>query len=342
MNEQGTPMEQRLFDYYDGRLGADESRDVQSWIEASDENRRTARRVYMLLLALDTRRVRQLTDTEGALKAVKSKGRIRPPRRTAGWWQWAQRVAAVLFLPMVLLAAWQYNRLQHDDTMAAADIEIRTNPGMTTRLTLPDHTQVWLNASSVLTYPARFAEGTRAVRLRGEAYFEVAKDPQSRFVVHTPGQSAVEVHGTRFNIEAYPDHPYVTTTLTEGSVSFLSPGEHETRRTRLEPGEKLIYDTDTRQLTRLATDGASELSWKDGLIIFDNTPLEEALHMLGKRFNVAFTVTNPDLTDDRFTGTFSDQQLEQILRFFKISTGIGWRYVDSPDPKQEKLKIEIY
>ena len=64
--------------------------------------------------------------------------------------------------------------------------------------------------------------------------------------------------------------------------------------------------------------------------------------MLGKRFNVAFTVTNPDLTDDRFTGTFSDQQLEQILRFFKISTGIGWRYVDSADPKQEKLKIEIY
>ena len=46
MNEQGTPMEQRLFDYYDGRLGEQESHDLQSWINASEENRRTARRIF--------------------------------------------------------------------------------------------------------------------------------------------------------------------------------------------------------------------------------------------------------------------------------------------------------
>ena len=193
-----------------------------------------------------------------------------------------------------------------------------------------------------LSYPARFGDGTRDVRLSGEAYFEVSKDPARRFVVHTPQESAIEVYGTSFNVEAYADDPYITTTLTEGKVGFRYRHGTDTRRADLAPGEKLVYDVAAQDVSLHKTNGLSESCWKDGLIIFDNTPLREALHMLGKRFDVDFTVTNPKLDNDRFTGTFGTQRLERILQYFEISSHIHWRYADDPAPGQGRANIEIY
>ena len=339
MSEQHPIPEQRLFDYYDGRLGESERNEVKSWIEASEENRRTARRIYSLLLATDTNRMRQITNMEEALRKVK--GRKIVQRRKVAWWQWAQRAAAVLFLPLALLTAWQHCLLDGREPVAGL-LEVRTNPGTTTCLTLPDSTRVWLNSSTVLSYPARFGDGTRDVRLSGEAYFEVSKDPARRFVVHTPQESAIEVYGTSFNVEAYADDPYITTTLTEGKVGFRYRHGTDTRRADLAPGEKLVYDVAAQDVSLHKTNGLSESCWKDGLIIFDNTPLREALHMLGKRFDVDFTVTNPKLDNDRFTGTFGTQRLERILQYFEISSHIHWRYADDPAPGQGRANIEIY
>ena len=91
-----------------------------------------------------------------------------------------------------------------------------------------------------------------------------------------------------------------------------------------------------------ATSGESEISWKDGKLIFNDTPLDEVLHMLGKRFNVEFVLSNKGLKGCSFTGTFTHQRLERIMEYFRISSHIRWRYIDSADIKTEKLKIEVY
>lgn len=339
MDESLTNIEQRLFDYYDGKLKGADLYEIKLWIDASDENHRIARRIYSLLLALDVHDAQREIDTEKALKKVKGK-RI-ANRRVINWWQWAQRAAAVLFLPLVMLFVWQQTRISRDKLLAET-LEIRTNPGMTTRLTLPDGTLVYLNSGSVLSYPSKFLDDIRSVTLSGEAYFEVAKDIQRRFIVHTTQQSAVEVYGTHFNIEAYESDAHITTTLTEGKVGFLYQKGTGMKRTMLSPGQKLVYDVATQELTRYETSGKSELSWKDGQIIFDNTPLPEALHMLGKRFNVDFIVKNSGLNKNRFTGTFTTQRLEKILKYFEISSHIRWRYLNDPNINQEKIRIEIY
>ncbi|HIY87616.1 MAG TPA: DUF4974 domain-containing protein [Candidatus Bacteroides pullicola] len=339
MNEQKPDREQLLFDYYDGKLGEAGRNEVKSWIEASEENRRTARRIYSLLLATDTNRIRPLIHTEEALDKVKRESTAQKQRKT--WWQVIQQIAAVLFLPLITFLIWQQSLL-NDRTRTIPTLEVRTNPGMTTRLTLPDSTVVYLNSSSVLSYPAQFDKTERTIRLSGEAYFEVTQDPKRRFVVHTPAQSAIEVYGTCFNVEAYPDDPYITTTLTEGKVGFIHTEGNTTLYTPMEAGEKLRYDVHTHELTRTRTTGTSELSWKDGLIIFQNTPFKEALRMLEKRFDVEFIVTNPKLDNDRFTGTFSTQRLERILQYFEISSNIHWKYADDPTPERGKAKIEIH
>lgn len=339
MNEQQTNIEQRLIEYYEGKLEKEAYDEVKAWIASSEENRRMARRVYSLLLAVDVHRVRKEIDTEKALKKVK--GRKIAQKRSISWWEWGQRAAAILFLPLIGLLLWQQHRLQHAEPMAEM-LEVRTNPGMITRLSLPDGTTVCLNSNSTLSYPFRFTGDTRSVNLSGEAYFEVAKDTEHRFIVHTPSQSAVEVYGTRFNLEAYPNDPNITTTLTEGKVGFLYKEGTTTKRALLEPGQKLIYDVSSQNLSRHRTSGISELSWTEGKIIFDNTPLPEALRMLGKRFNVDFVVKDTRLNKNRFTGTFTTQRLEKILKYFEISSRIRWRYLNDPDIHQEKIRIEIY
>lgn len=110
----------------------------------------------------------------------------------------------------------------------------------------------------------------------------------------------------------------------------------------MKPGQKLTYDPSSSQVQLIETNGESEIAWKDGMIVFQATPLPEALRMLEKRFNVTFVLSNARLRNEAFTGYFSNQRLERILEIFKISSNIKWRYLDTQDAMNEKTRIEIY
>ena len=222
--------------------------------------------------------------------------------RNLSWWGWTQRIAAIL-----------------------------------------SSTVVHLNSESSLRYPTFFAGDVRQVELNGEAYFDVTQHPRKRFIVSTPHHSQVEVYGTSFNVEAYGNETPISTTLIEGSVGFIyknSKGKFQ--KSMLSPRQKLVYSPQTGDIKCYATSGESEISWKDGKLIFNDTPLDEVLHMLGKRFNVEFVLSNKGLKGCSFTGTFTHQRLERIMEYFRISSHIRWRYIDSADIKTEKLKIEVY
>lgn len=336
MSKQNINIEERLLDYYDGRLQDTEREEVREWISASEENRRIARQVYSLLIAVDVQNVERKIDTEKALKKVK--GRRITRKGNGNWWQWAQRAAAVLFIPLLSLFIWQQMRMV-EDVSESEMIAVTTYPGMITKFKLPDGTLVCLNSETTLSYPARFTGDARSVYLSGEAYFEVEKDADHRFIVHTPGQSSVEVYGTRFNVEAYEDDSNVITTLAEGKVGFVYQNGHSKTRAFLAPGQKFVYNIDKKVLAKYTTSGISELSWKDGLIILENTPLPEVLRILENRFNVNFIVKNKKLNELHFTGSLSTQRLEMILKYFEISSRIHWKYLDDTE---DKLTIEVY
>lgn len=329
-------MEEQLLLYYDGKLTVEERRQVEAWMVEADENRRIAEQVQMLCLATDAVNVMQKVDTEKALKKVKS----RMVEKKIGLWQWTQRIAAILSIPLLLALFVQY--MNDRDTLTQM-IEVKTNPGMTTTVVLPDSTVVCLNSESSLRYPMQFDGSVREVTLSGEAYFEVAKDSKKKFMVVTPHRSRIEVLGTHFNVEAYPNEVDVATTLVEGKVCFLyEAAANVTKKVMMAPGQKLIYNSVNNSMQLDNTSCLSEIAWKDGKIIFSDTPLGEALKMLEKRYNVAFVVDNKMLMDNSFTGAFTDQRLERILEYFRISSKLRWRYLESPDIRDEKSKIEIY
>ena len=336
--EKHTDIETLLTKYFEGKTTPPENEQIEAWLNADEEHLHIARQLNTLYLAVDTQHITKKIDTEKALDKVKSKTKI----RNLSWWGWTQRIAAILSVPLLIgvLALYPGRR---QPVVTAQMVEIKTNAGMTTSVLLPDSTVVHLNSESSLRYPTFFAGDVRQVELNGEAYFDVTQHPRKRFIVSTPHHSQVEVYGTSFNVEAYGNETPISTTLIKGSVGFIyknSKGKFQ--KSMLSPRQKLVYSPQTGDIKCYATSGESEISWKDGKLIFNDTPLDEVLHMLGKRFNVEFVLSNKGLKDCSFTGTFTHQRLERIMEYFRISSRIRWRYIDSADIKTEKLKIEVY
>ena len=151
-------------------------------------------------------------------------------------------------------------------------------------LTLSDGSKVWLNSGSVLEFPARFAGDNREVRLAsGEIYIEVAPDKKKPFYVHT-SDFHVRVYGTRFNVSAYADSPQ-SVVLVEGSVGLQSVGGNEVK---LMPNEQAVCSRDGTFDTQ-EVDVNQLISWKDGYLEFDDTPMEDVLKQISRYYNLSFS-----------------------------------------------------
>ena len=218
---------------------------------------------------------------------------------------------------------------------------------MIAKLELPDGTKVWLNSSSSLRHPVRFTGSNRDVELKGEAYFAVHPDQYKPFIVNTPFNIRAEVLGTEFNMEAYETEREVKTTLVSGSVKLtFQTDKDEEKSYILKPDEEFIYNYQNKKLSVQKPYVPTLTAWKDGLVIFRNTPFEEALKVLGKRFNVEFVIKNDKLYENAFTGPFDGQHLQLILEHFRLSSGIQYRFIDPKTGNGEKVEeksiVELY
>lgn len=329
-------IEEILPRYCSGEATIEECRMVEEWIGQSDENYRIVKQMYTIDQVMGTVQMESKVDAEKALASVC--GRM-TKKSKVNMFTLLQRVAAILFIP--LLIVWGIEHFT-PRTELAQMIEVKTNPGMTTTVDLPDGSKVFLNSESSLTYPSFFSKDKRNVQLKGEAFFEVRKDPEHGFIVSTPNHTQIEVLGTTFNVEAFERDSFISTTLVDGKVRFAYQKNRQPAAVVMKPGQKLLYNTTSSQVKLIQTNGETETAWKDGKIVFQATPLPIALRMLEKRFNVTFVLSNDRLRGEAFNGSFTNQRLERILQIFKISSNIKWRYLDTEDTTNERTRIEIY
>lgn len=331
-------MENLLLRYYEGEIMEDETALVEEWLGASEENRRIARQVQTLSLAADMSQISSRLDVKKALKDVHRKMKQKKVNRYQVLFRGMQRAAAILFIP--LMVSWSILYWDKDKEEIHM-MEVKTNPGMTTSVELPDGTEVVLNSSSSLRYPSRFAGDKREVKLVGEAFFSVAKD-EKKFIVGTLNNSKIVVHGTEFNVEAYKGSRTVQTTLVSGKVSFSYVNKGRRNNVMMIPGQKVIYDIVREKVVVKEANVDVETSWKDGHLIFRNTPFEDILKSLSKRYNVEFILKKTSLKQNSFTATFTKQRLERILEHFRISSNIHFKFVEDGDVNAERQVIEVY
>ena len=212
--------------------------------------------------------------------------------------------AAVVLLCLSVWTAYLY--------MQPATIQTVSTLAETRTVRLPDGTSVTLNHYSSLSYPERFKSDDREVELSGEAYFEVSKDSKHPFIVQTETID-VQVLGTHFNVDAYPDNPDVKTTLLTGSVAVSN--KNNSVRMVLKPNEVAIYNKVEQKLTRKVLENAGdEISWRHGEFIFDDLPLQEIARELSNSFGTTIHIADSTLQNYRITARFRNgEDLDAIL-----------------------------
>lgn len=174
---------------------------------------------------------------------------------------------------------------------------IRTPRGGEYQVELSDGTRVWLNAESKLRYPVNFIGETREVELEGEAIFEVTKNKEKPFRVHTI-EGVVEVLGTTFNVSSYSDDESEEITLVEGSV--LVESGHE--RNILKPGEQLEYTKVSQAIVLKKVDTNIYTAWRDGIFVFDEENLENIMRKIARWYDVDIVFENAKARDIVFKG----------------------------------------
>lgn len=194
---------------------------------------------------------------------------------------------------------------------------VTTPRGRHFKIVLPDGSQVWLNSASTLRFPTVFTGKERAVKVSGEAYFEVVSKAGAPFRVNVNGQEEIEVLGTRFNVTAYENEHTIRTTLLEGSVAIRKNG----RRTILKPGEQAKFDVTVKSgaVSVAAVEAEHTAVWRNGVFNFEGATLEEVMNQLSRWYDIKI-VYEKQVPDIRFGGEMSrDISLEGLLRTLEAS-----------------------
>lgn len=228
--------------------------------------------------------------------------------------------AAVVGAVVVSVFYWNENRL----LTKYNDMTVEVGQGQKSDISLPDGTKVHLNADSKLRYGSHFNGKQREVELIGEAYFKVAKDAQSPFIVKA-GDIRVRALGTSFNVEAYPGDEYITTYLAEGSVVVSSP-EHSLS---LSPGEVAVYSLNKTLVTKKKEDDDRLFtSWMNDEMVFNDEPITNIIKQLERQYNVKFEIKSDKLYSITFTGTLKNASLQSTLYALQFTSSISYKKKD--------------
>lgn len=226
------------------------------------------------------------------------------------------QIAAAILLPVfMILSVYLYNENRR---ITSDEMIVSTGAGEHASVALPDGTIIALNSDSKLSYlPKAYNREERNISFSGEGYFQVFKNKEVPFIINSKGLQ-VKVLGTTFNLCVRGNSQTAELALEEGSVWLLST--KSTKNVVLQHHQKAILDQSTGNITVLEDEDIENSSaWRQGDIIFRNTPLSEVLRVLEENYGVTFkTKCNYCLTD-KFTGALSITDLNEVLEVIEKS-----------------------
>jgi ferric-dicitrate binding protein FerR (iron transport regulator) len=204
---------------------------------------------------------------------------------------------------------------------------IATPRGGQYQVVLPDGSRVWLNAASSLRFPTAFSGKERRVEVRGEAYFEIAKNASMPFTVAIPsatGVSEVQVLGTHFNINAYDDDALLKTTLLEGSVKFVNGDKARV----LNPGEQSQLARNGQMNISDRIDVSEVMAWKNGLFHFEGSDITTVMKQLSRWYDVDIVYGEKKVTDLFHAEIPRNTNLSDVLKALALTGKVEFKVED--------------
>lgn len=231
--------------------------------------------------------------------------------RTGFSYRIAGIAASIVLIALAVFYVVRDGNEQVRDEPLSHGITKENAAGQKSLVHLPDGTRVWLNSDSRLHFPSIFEGSRRVVSLEGEAFFEVAKNPNCPFIVYS-GAVRVRAIGTAFNIMAFEEKQDIIVSLLEGKIA-VSSGLAEERTRIIEPGWAVSVGKGDNIIRAYECNVDDKAAWKDGLLIFDNEPFEAVVFKLERWYGVRIHVSGtPDRTYG-YKGRFKNEYLANIL-----------------------------
>jgi ferric-dicitrate binding protein FerR (iron transport regulator) len=289
----------KLRDYFSDRLSLSEEEEVQKYICANKGSQELDESLRDLF--------------EECLNASEQQ----PQRHTVfrRFFPYVLAAAAVLALVIVIPVTYKAGLNTGEERIAAIEwMEVSVPYGEKQTVTLADGTTLHMNSGSRLTYPATFSGGNRTVFMDGEAYLDVAKDPEHPFIIKSQGID-IKVLGTSFNFKNFALERTAELLLMEGSVEANVSRLNETRLVRLKPGDRMLYnrENDKLDVTRFTPSGYKAFYEDNSLHFYDMEMSDIALD-LSRRFNCEIVVLDEKLATRRYFSIFTNgETLDQIL-----------------------------
>jgi transmembrane sensor len=303
--------EHLIIPYLLDKLSPESRQEFESWRNESDENRRkTEHFQHIWKLTAGTSAIPDFRSGEEWKKlastiAAQQETPVRKLNMAAAYWS---KIAAAILL-LILSSGIVYLTVLKDDR-----VNIQTTDN-TFHTVLPDGSEIWLNKESSLTYDNDFTDN-RFVDLQGEGFFDIKKDSAHPFIIQTE-DAQVKVMGTSFNVKAYSTESETEVFVVTGKVSLATRDLSES--IILTPGVTGILNGKDHRLINETQDDYNHLAWKNKQLVFKKTPLHKVVKALRSYFRKDIHVVNEMLLDCRFTGSFNDPTLDEVVETLSLA-----------------------
>lgn len=291
-------MKSTLRNYFFDRLSSREEKKVQEYIctnKESEELNDALRDLFDECLAPEGKQVRHVQWGRIALISLAS--------------------AAVAALLVLIPISYKAGMDAGEDRIASIEwVEVNVPSGQKQTVTLSDGTVLHLNSGSRLTYPAEFSGNSRTIFMDGEAFLDVAKDPDHPFIIKSQNVD-VTVLGTSFNFRNFAQERMAELLLMEGSVEACVSIPDDTRTVRLRPGDKMRYNRlDGKMDIERFAPASYKAFYRDNSLHFFDMEMADIAKELSRRFNCDIVVVDEELASRRYFSIFTNNEtLDQIL-----------------------------
>lgn len=251
--------------------------------------------------------------------SLQSKSRILIP----GWVKEVIKVAAVI---LITVGVGLYFISGERSKLLALTNTITVPAGQRVNITLPDGTKVCMNSLSELQYPTFFAGKKRTVKLKGEAFFDVTHNADMPFVVET-NKYNVEVLGTAFDIEAYPNRKEFFTSLLRGKVKVIN-NKIPAKQIILNPNEQ-VYCINNELTVRQIPD-IEAFNWRDGILSFKGDSFLKLISKIEKCYDLKIVINKCPAPQKEFFGKMRiSDGIDHALRVLQKNTQFNYRWDDN-------------
>ena len=316
-----------LFSFLKGTLTLEEVNMVKDWLNVSEANRKQfsdLKKVWEHTATIDDfHSINASYDWQKLKTKIKFAIEDKPNSNvhSLSGIQWFVRIAAIFILFTGL--AYAFFNYTEVFNPGRTDIIVSTTHEKKSEIILADGTVVNLNKNSQISYPEKFDGNIRKVKLKGEGYFDVADNKEKPFVIETGNNAIIKVLGTVFNIKNEKVNNSVQVHVLNGKVVFYESGKEEDMITLT---KKQQAELTKDGITKSETFNINFLSWKTGILVFENQEIEKVVQELSIFYQKKILLENKENKTYEITSTFDNEELKDVLEEIKLILNAEYKY----------------